>query len=285
MNLNNRRGLLFILVGLVAAIAAGIVVFALAMNLTKGATTDTAITPPQNTPVPSAVVLVAAQDIEPSTLITTSMILTATYPADLVPSDAFTNTAQVVGLAAQQRIPSGLPMLKREFLDTGGRQGIVGVVIPKGKVLAAFPSTDILNSTGAVQKGDHVDILLTLPISGTARLDNAAGTGSQVQENAKSIVAQETLQNIEVYSTGFWTPPNTAANQNQNQNNQQGLKIVTFIVDHQEALILKYIKDSGGTIDLVVRSLEDNAQAPTDPVNIDYIVDLYKFIGLPKPTP
>jgi hypothetical protein len=44
-------------------------------------------------------------------------------------------------------------------------------------------------------------------------------------------------------------------------------------------LILKYIKDSGGTIDLVVRSVADDKTSPTDPVSLDYLVDLYRFVN------
>ena len=61
-----------------------------------------------------------------------------------------------------------------------------------------------------------------------------------------------------------------------------GSKIISFLVDPQEALILKYIKDSGGIIDMIVRSLDATQVNATDPVNVDYLVDLYKFIGLPK---
>jgi hypothetical protein len=50
-------------------------------------------------------------------------------------------------------------------------------------------------------------------------------------------------------------------------------------VDRQEALILKYIKDSGGSIDLVVRSAADDQAASTDPVSLDYLVDLYHFVN------
>ena len=32
---------------------------------------------------------------------------------------------------------------------------------------------------------------------------------------------------------------------------------------------------------MVIRSIKEGKQAATDPVNIDYLVDLYKFIGLP----
>src|SRR5205823_1411079 len=142
-----------------------------------------------------------------------------------------------------------------------------------------FPSDDIINSTGAIQRGDHVDILLSIEISGTARLDSGAESTSQVGKGT-TLVAQTTLQNVEVAGTGLWTPPGTA----QSENNQ-GVKIITFALDHQEALILKYIKDSGGTIDLVVRPFEDNQSVDTDPVNLDYLVDTYRFIGLPQNQP
>src|SRR5204863_738819 len=87
-----------------------------------------------------------------------------------------------------------------QFNDAGGRAGL-STLLDEGKVLVAFPSTDILNSLGAVQKGDHVDILLSIPISGTARIDQGTGVGSQL-EAGKTLVAQSTIQNVEVYSIG-----------------------------------------------------------------------------------
>jgi hypothetical protein len=125
-----------------------------------------------------------------------------------------------------------------------------------------------------------VDILLTLPISGTTRLDAGSQTGSQLAGVGKALVAQTTLQNIEVYSNGGPVPPDQIGSDGSTSGG--GGKIVTFLVDPQEALILKFVKDSGGIIDFVVRSLEATQVNATDPVNLDYLVDLYKFISLPK---
>jgi pilus assembly protein CpaB len=225
-------------------------------------------------------VIVARQDIEENTVITTSMLLTTSYPVDLLRSDTIRSMSQVVGedkvLSTKVKVFGGQPLLESQFVTSGGREG-PSVVIPKGKVLVAFPSTDMLNSTGAVRPGDRVDILLTIPLSGTARLDAGAETASQVVGTARAIVSQATLQNIEVKSTGLWAPPDAAEGHNET------VKVITFLVDHQEALILKFVKDSGGTIDLAVRSIEDNQEVETDPVNLDYLVDLYRFIGLPQP--
>lgn len=275
MNLTNRRGLLFVVIGLVAAVAAGVVVFLLANNVIIQASNQAT---PVAKPTGGTEVLVAFRDIEANSVVTSSMLVTATYPSDLVPADAYTSTAGLIGNTAKIKVLASQMLLKRQFVAAGGRTG-ASASVPKGKVLAAFPSTDIINSTGAVQAGDHVDILLSMPISGTARLDAGSPSGSQVGE-ARTLVSQATLQNVEVYNTGLWTPPNQASSQPQAQ---QNLKIITFLVDHQEALILKFVKDSGGTIDLVVRSLEEKDAVDTDPVNIDYLVDLYRFIGLPKP--
>jgi pilus assembly protein CpaB len=219
-------------------------------------------------------VVVAVRDIEPRTVVTASMLTTASFPADLVPSDAITNTIDLVGVTPKSKVFAGQMLFKRQFA-AGRSQAGLSATIPKDKVLAAFPSTDILNSTGALRAGDHVDILLSLPISGTTRLDGGAQSGSQVAGAARTLVAQTTPQNIEVYSVGGLAVPDQ-------EGGGGGAKIVTFLVDPQEALILKYIKDSGGIIDLIVRSVEASQVNSTDPVNIDYLVDLYRFIGLPK---
>jgi pilus assembly protein CpaB len=272
----NRRGLLFIGLGLIAAIAAGVVVYSLSTSLGQEAVQAST----QPTPiVQTREVVVAAVDIEPSTAITNTHILTANWPVNLLRGDVFTDTEQVLGQTATSKAFGGQPLLKSQFLPAGGRTG-VSAAIPPGKVLVAFPSTDILNSTGAVQTGDHVDILLTIPISGTARLNLASEAESQLGAGQRQIVSQITLQNIEVYNTGFWTPPGQATE------NAQALKVITFVVDPQEALFLKFIKDSGGTIDLIVRSLADAGEVSTYPVNLDALVDVYRFIGLPTtPTP
>ena len=45
--------------------------------------------------------------------------------------------------------------------------------------------------------------------------------------------------------------------------------MIGFLVDHQDALIIKFIKDAGGTIDLVLRSIEDQQVVRTDAVTMD----------------
>lgn len=281
----NRTAIILVLTGLLAAAAAAAVVF----YLTSGVRAPSnAGTPVSAEPiVQTRQVIIASTDIPATSRITSTQILTTAYPINLVPGDAITSMSEVLTATARVNIFSGQILLKRQFL--GGQGGSVGASIPKGKVLVAFPATDMLNSTGAVQEGDKVDILLSIPISGTTRLDAGAGAGTgagtQVGAEGKTLVTQGTLQNIRVYSVGFWSPPGQPVNQNAQQQQTNTLKVISFVVDRQEALILKYVKDSGGTIDLAVRSTEDSEETATDPVTIDYLVDLYGFIGLRQVPP
>jgi pilus assembly protein CpaB len=104
-----------------------------------------------------------------------------------------------------------------------------------------------------------------------------ANVPAQEGNGSKSLVTQATMQNVTVYSTGVWSPTGSGGDSN------TSVKVITFIVDRQEALILKYIKDSGGTIDLIVRSASDNQPGATDPVSLDYLVDLYHLVNVPAP--
>ncbi|MEO8286207.1 MAG: Flp pilus assembly protein CpaB [Chloroflexota bacterium] len=280
----NRRALILVITGLAAAVVASLVVYYLITNVERPVPQSETTAP---TPLPQRQVVIAATDIPANSVITDTQVTTASYPVDLVPADAITSTDRVVNSTAKSAVFSGQILLQRQFVDSAGHTG-ASINIPPGKVLIAFPSTDMLNATGAVQPGDHVDIMISLPISGTTRLDQGSATQEdQLQPGERALVAQVTLQNIEVYTSGVWTPPGQQNNTNTdaNANAQQALKIITFIVDHQEALILKYVKDSGGTIDLAVRSAADNQNVQTDPVTLDYLVDLYGFIGLAAPAP
>jgi pilus assembly protein CpaB len=275
----NRRALLLVIIGLLAAVSASVVVYYLFTTIPRPVEQPVVA---GSTPVPQREVVIAATDIAANSVITRSQVTTASYPVDLVPADAIASIGNVVNTTAKSPVFSGQILLQRQFLAAQGRTG-ASVNIPPGKVLIAFPSTDMLNATGAVQPGDHVDIMISIPISGTTRLDAGSSEDTQLLPGQRALVSQVTLQNIEVYTVGQWTPPG----QETSTDTKNALKIITFIVDHQEALILKFVKDSGGTIDLAVRSAADDQNVQTDPVTLDYLVDLYGFIGLtpPKPTP
>jgi pilus assembly protein CpaB len=272
-----RPALLLLIVGLFAALAAGgLVYFVSSSAVAKTAPPPPPTPVPTPTALPMELVVLAAKDIPVRHLVTAEDVVTRSYPLGVAPEDSFHTVTEVMSRTATTQVFKGEMLLARQFIDAGGATG-ASTTIPPGKMLVAFPATDMLNATGAVHAGDHVDIMISIPISGTAALAGNSTTQEGAEKDSKTVVTQATMQNIEVYSTGTWTPTGPAAEQNGGE-----VKIITFIVDHQEALILKYVKDSGGTIDLGVRSIADTQDVATDPVSLDYLVDLYHLIQVPS---
>jgi Flp pilus assembly protein CpaB len=149
-------------------------------------------------------------------------------------------------------------------------------------VVAWLPMPDVLASQDAVHPGDRVDILLTAPIKASAN-----GT----DKSADNLSTQTTLQNVEVYRVGDDEVDQPAASAQIAQGPAQGLtgtpssaptgraaqKSLGFLVDHQDAVTIKFVKDSGGAIDLVMRSQDDQQVVPTDGVTLDSLADRFRF--------
>jgi pilus assembly protein CpaB len=62
--------------------------------------------------------------------------------------------------------------------------------------------------------------------------------------------------------------------------------IITLIMSRQDALVLKYAFETGATIDLALRSWQDNAitDIQTETVTLQYIIDFYN-VTIPPPLP
>ncbi len=86
---------------------------------------------------------------------------------------------------------------------------------------------------------------------------------------------QTTVQNVEILSVS-WEDQNPD-NQGAVTNNGNNDGIITFIVDRQTALMLKAARDSGGVVDVVLRNPEDAAEAQTDGITVDSMVEQFKF--------
>jgi pilus assembly protein CpaB len=191
-------------------------------------------------------VVVARADIATRAVLTADMLMRKVFPQTLVPTGAVLREADVVGKTTQSAIPAGGALVQSQLVDAGGKSG-ASVTLEKGKVLVAFPTTDPLTIAGLVKSGDRIDVLATV----------TSGTGESSRKT------QTMLQNLEVtdvLSTG-----------------REGQRVasLTFIVDHQVALVLKHLRDTQAAIDIVVRSRAENELANTTSVDLGYLLQTY----------
>jgi Flp pilus assembly protein CpaB len=155
------------------------------------------------------------------------------------------------------------------------------------KIAVALPADDILSKWGAVAPGDHVDVLFTLDVlletplpSEIAQTEEGTTIQSMTRDQSLDNVTVLALQNAEVLQL----IEEPAAEQQQQQQQQSSLRQRALIlkINPQDALVLKYLIDSTGKIDLALRSPTNNTLFDVEPVNINYLMLKYG-ITLPQP--
>ena len=194
----------------------------------------------------TADIVVAKADIGTRAVLTADLLALKAYPKALVPAGAITNEADVVGQTTVSAIPGGSAIVRSQLVSANGRTG-ASVTLDKGKVLVAFPTIDPLTLSGLVRPGDRIDLLATV----------TSGTGESARKT------QTTLQNLEVIdvlTTGAGA--------------QRAISL-TFNVDHQVALVLKYLRDSQAAVDVAVRSRAETELATTTSVDLTYLLQTY----------
>jgi len=237
--MRETRSWIFLGVGLLLAALTGFALYGLAQQTAQAPATTAAAR--------TVDVIVAKVDIPVRTVITGDIVVRKSFPADLVPAGALTRDADAFGQTTIAPIARGQTIVAGQLSSAEGKSG-ASVTIAKGSVLVAFPTTDPLSVAGLVNVGDRVDILASV----------IQGTG----QDAK--VSQTTLQNLEVID--ILTPT---------KEQPQRATSLVFAVDHQVALVLKYLRDSQATIDLAIRSRTETEFVRTTSVDLTYLVQTY----------
>jgi pilus assembly protein CpaB len=247
-----RRGWILMLLGLVLAIGTGTVVY----YLLQQAAPATAVEQLPPTPIPTKPIPVAARLLPLGTTITDTDIVTREVPLDLPLAGVVTDTAQLVGqvvIADVQQDEFFRPSQLRE-----GDSGPLSNQIPEGRVLVAFPVTDLLNQARVVRENDKIDLLLTLDITEETPTETRTGKSTNY-----------TIQNVNVFRL--------VRDQPTEENPNPVPQSMLVDMEPQDAVILKFVKDNGGTIDFSLRSPLDDATYSTEAITQDYLFDNYGF--------
>ncbi len=255
--MNRKRvGFILIIVGILLALGVGIVVY----NQSEQAAAIAKRTP-------TVEVVVATTDLPERVPIPASAVALAEVPSEVVPVEAASKLSSVVGKYPLTRIYKNEVVVQSTLADSSGKTG-PSFALKEGMVAVTLPGNDLLTATGAIRPGDRVDMLLTLPLPRT----QTPPQGQQAQAAvALPQVTQTLLQDMEVLRVGSFPAAGQPAG------NATSGKGITFELSHQDALILKWAKDSGGTIDLVLRHPSDKEPVSTEAVTASYILKKFKF--------
>lgn len=270
----NSRNLLIL--GALLAAVAFVLVFSI-LSKAQSPVSSAAVAAVAPTPVP-APQLVAKVDVPAFTPITD--LPTALQYFREAPVQGYVNPDYVHGVAGlgqlivlgprhlALKIPKGQPLMA-SYLISNTLVGAVdySTLLNPGEVAETVAVQPVGAANGNIQPSDHVDLLLTMKFDVTK--DAAAkhafftGNGTIINEQTPKgtivgnlLESQTTLENLRVL-------------------NVVGINY-TLAISHQDALLLKWVKDTNGTVDLVVRAADDSGRKPvyvhTTSVLPDYLI-------------
>ena len=254
----NRTGTVLMAGGAAMALASAALVFSLGRGAQAAPETTPAVREQQ--------VVVAVKDIPELSTIKPDAVALKPFPAGYAPAGAALKVEDVVGKVATSQIVRDQLVLQ-PHVTTIADAKTPSVAIPADKVVFWMPLPDLIAQSNALRAGDRVDILLSIGIAPAGVTQNNA---------VRSVTTQATLQAVEVYAIGSTFAALTPESGKQPQNATQ-TKTVAFLLSPQDAVLAKYIKDSNGTIDLVLRSREAQDLFATEAVTADTLVERFQF--------
>jgi len=253
------RGCLWLTAGVVVAILAGVVGFLVLSRATGQPAAGVPGAAGRSVPV-----VVAVQSVPVGTQLTAEMLQVRQVPVESTAEGAVGAVADAVGKVSLLDLYPGETVLAQRLADPNvvSGDGRKALVLSEGQVLMAFPASDLMSKVGVLKPGDHVDLLFSLKFPAAATAGGEAG--------GEQLTTFDLLQNVTIAALvgGTTTTGGTS---------QGPPEALLLTIAPQDALVLKYVKDAGGAMDIVLRAPGDTGPYETNPVDVDFMINRYKI--------
>jgi pilus assembly protein CpaB len=246
-----RGGIIWIIAGVVLAVAAGALAFWTVFR-------EAAKVTPTVQPEPKAKVVVATRGIMIRELIQSGDVAIRSVPLNVIPEGAAREVGEVVDRLAVLPISAGEIVLSTDVVSPTLKGEYLSLTMEETQVAMAFPARDLMSSNNLLKPGDHVDLLYTL--------DLEVGEEGEGDEQ----VTFDALENVEI-ATIIW-PQDPAE-----RVRAGSPTVIVFALDPQDALVLKYLENAGGKVDMVLRAPGVEEPFGTQPVVEEYLLNRYQL--------
>ncbi|HUW10471.1 MAG TPA: RcpC/CpaB family pilus assembly protein [Anaerolineae bacterium] len=214
----------------------------------------------------------ARRDVPVRTLITEEDVVIRQLAPIAPPIGAANTLDQVLDKISKSNLVMGEVLLVDRLADPDIKGVNMLYTMPEEQVLIAIPGSDLMSRTGLLSPGDRVDILFSLEfVQGSG-----AGTSGGSLATLSALQGQE-IQAIVMARLGSGTEENTGGIMGEAGANEGGINAVLLAVDPQDALVLKYLRDAGGSMDFALRAPTSEQLMRTDSVTQDYLTDRYQI--------
>jgi Flp pilus assembly protein CpaB len=287
----NRR----ITTGIIIALA-GLIVAALGVYAIRQIITQALAPPPLPTPLAPATekVVAVSHDVPIGALLDTEDLKMVDMPVELVPRNALNDELEVIGRITKVALVDGELVLRHHLADPTNVSHDLAFVIEEDQVLMAFPAGDLMSDLDVLQRGDRVDILVSIKEEVATTELNAQGEevtslGQQGEEEPLTrLFTFDAMQAIEIsaivadikYAETRQTSISATGEgislaQPTPQPTEINVRAYLLAMSPQDALLLKHLLDLGGEFDIVLRSSAPPIYFELVPVTEEYIVERY----------
>jgi len=260
------KGCLWLTAGLIVAGLAGFIAFTALNNAMQAAQPEAG-----QAPVSTITVVVASRAVPVRGLLSADDLETADLPLGTVPEGAVRATDDAIGRLTLVELYPGEVILAPRLLDPNviARDGRLALVMAEDQVLMAFPINDLMSRINILKPGDKVDLLfsMNIPMEGIEEITGTeAGEAVIVrEEGSEEQVTFDLLQNVNVAAV--------VGGQRREDGTTTALEALLLTVGPQDALLIKYALDAGGTVDIVLRAPGMESPFDVDPVDMNYLVE------------
>ncbi|WP_342609559.1 Flp pilus assembly protein CpaB [Vibrio tritonius] len=237
-------------------------------------------------------VLTAGRDLHPGDFIGANDVywkqVDREYPGEFYFKKESGSLTAIYGSTVNQLVPKG-ELLSYDVVVKPGQPGFIASVLTPGKRAVAIPTDAVSSSSGLVQAGDHVDVILGLE-------DKQSGKNSG-QDNASvsfPLVASQTLvTNVRVLALNNKERSALRMKEDKEKTKEKAVypETVTLEVTPKQAERLTVARELG-KLQLVIRAVNDSTPeetstvelAASDVTTLSDTTDVYKQLQSPAPT-
>ncbi|MBA4383672.1 MAG: Flp pilus assembly protein CpaB [Anaerolinea sp.] len=229
-------------------------------------------------------VVVLTRDMFLGDKIAAADVKTIEVPIDIAPRGALANTADAVDKIIKSDLVSGEMVLQHNLADPTNTNHDLSFILADDHVMMAFPADDLISREGIIQRGDVIDIFATfeevvqtVPNNSTSTTTTSTDPATlAAQEPQSRTFTVDTFQKVSITALVLETPTDQSGDQT-----TPIIKSYLLALNPQDALVLKHLKDTDATFDLVLRAPKSSVQFDLTPVTEEYIIEYYGLQVLP----
>ena len=248
-------------------------------------------------------VIVVSRDFDTGQVIYESDVSLVDMPVELVPRNAMREIEKTVERIVKVPLVSGEILQSHHLADPTIISHDIGFVMGDKQVLMAFSAGDLMSSLNVLQRGDLVDILVSLErevevVEGEG--DGTAGSAEPVvnvdaePETVSRLITFAAFQATDIsaiiadieYEEGSYTSVPLGSEDEllaSSAPKPSSVRVRSYllILNPQDALLLKHLIDIGAIFDLVLRAPTSDQFFDLQPVMSEYLIDRYQ-LEIPK---